>query len=807
MKFTYNWLKEHLETSASVSQIVECLNAIGLEVEDVKDPQQIYKDFTVAQIVKVKRHENADKLWHCHVCIAENEAPVEIVCGAPNVRVGLKVVFAKPKTYIPGRDMTIEKATIRGIESYGMLCSEMELLISNEHDGIIELSEDAIIGHPCHTYLGFDDVLIEVAITPNRGDCLGVYGIARELAAAGLGTLRAINFTQYKGDFECPITVALDFHGKDIPACSAFAGRLIKGVKNCESPLWLQKRLQNIGLRPISALVDITNYITYDMCRPLHVFDTNKLTQNLCARYARKGEKFEALDNKCYEADIHDCVIADDSGMLALAGVIGGVSSSTEMDTQNVFIESALFEPAIIAKTARRLGIMSDARQRFERGVDKNSVILGIEMATALIIDICGGSPSTIVHAVHKNLPSVQVLEFPLSEIERLSGISISEPIVKNILEQLGFDIKDSQDGIYIINVPSHRYDIAGKADIVEEIIRIYGLEKIPSLPLPRLPYICKPLLTTEQKTIQTTRRLVAARGFVEMMSWSFIKHEDALRFGHKHDALKLKNPISTAMTTMRPSLLPGLIAASAHNERHGHKDFALFELGQCFHSLDNNGQTLRVAGVRTGSACYMQQSRQWYQSERNVSYIEAKEDVYAILLALGLNKNSLKVIDSSESWFHPGYSGQVGLGVKNIIAHFGMLHPKYINHYDIKQPLSIFEIMLSDLPVKRNKNLRSGLDEPITHNIYRDLAFVVDENIPAGEVLESLLRADKKHVKDIKLFDVYQGKGLADNEKSLAFEIILMPPTPNPEEEWIGNILQTIIRTAEKYCQARLRQ
>ncbi|MEM8744553.1 MAG: phenylalanine--tRNA ligase subunit beta, partial [Pseudomonadota bacterium] len=598
MKFTLGWLKDHLETDADLDALLDKLTLIGLEVEDVFDPSTALAPFTVGEVLKAERHPDADKLQVCQV--RTGDGTVQVVCGAPNARDGLKGVFAPPGTYVPGIDMELKVAKIRGVESHGMLLSERELEISDEHDGIIELAGEAEVGAPVAALLGLDDPVIEIAITPNRPDCLGVRGIARDLAAAGMGKLKDDTVKPVEGAFDCPVPIELNFDAETADACSAFAGRLIKGVKNGPSPDWLQQRLKAIGLRPINALADITNYISYDRGRPLHVYDADKLTGAIQARMGKTGEEFLALDGNTYKVDESMCVIADDSGVLGLGGIIGGEASGCTDETVNVFIESAYFDPIRIATTGRKLNIVSDARFRFERGVDPAFVVPGIEYAAQMVLDLCGGETSS-VKVAGSPPEEARIIEFDTSEVIRLAGIELAQSEMKQILVALGFWLS-GRGPDYKVSVPTWRPDVSQPADIVEEIIRIVGVDQIEPAPLQRVDGVAHPVLTTAQKRTRLARRQLAGRGLVEAVTWSFIPRDAAQAFGGGQDELELANPISTDLSSMRPSLLPGLAAAAQRNHDRGMSDVALFEIGQAYRGAEASDQYFAAAGVRSGT-------------------------------------------------------------------------------------------------------------------------------------------------------------------------------------------------------------
>ncbi|MFZ1070244.1 MAG: phenylalanine--tRNA ligase subunit beta, partial [Methyloceanibacter sp.] len=718
MKFTLSWLKEHLDTRASVAEIADTLTRIGLEVEEVFDPATALAPFTVAKVLKAEKHPNADKLQICQVDTGTEL--LQVVCGAPNARAGLKGVFAPVGSYVPGIDLTLTKAKIRGVESNGMLLSERELELSDEHTGIIELSPDAKVGTAAAKALGLDDAVIEIAITPNRPDCLGVRGVARDLAAAGLGKLKADPLKQVKGTFPNPIPIKLDFNKETASACPVFAGRVIKGVKNGPSPEWLQRRLKAIGLRPINALVDITNYISYDRGRPLHVYDADKLKGAIRARLGREGESFLALDGKTYAVDGDMCVIADDRAVLGLGGVMGGAETGVTEATTNVFIESAYFDPKRTARTGRKLGIVSDARFRFERGVDPDFVVPGLELATEMVLALCGGEPSKIAIA-GKPPKANKPFKFDLGLVARLSGLELEHRDIKRLLAALGISLDGKGKQVKAMP-PSWRPDITGPADLVEEVVRLTGVDRVPATPMPREAGVAKPVLTEAQKRQRLTRRVLAARGLVEAVTWSFIPPEEAKLFGGGQAELTLNNPISTELAQMRPSLLPGLITAARRNRDRGFADGALFELGQAYRGALPEDQFTSVAGVRFGRSALIGSGRYWSGEAPDADVFAAKADAVAALAALGIDQASLSVTREAPSWFHPGRSGALKLGDR-VMAWFGELHPEIVAGADLKGPLAAFEVFLDvpPLPKARSTKARPPLKLSAFQPVERD--------------------------------------------------------------------------------------
>ena len=677
MKFTLDWLKDHLETNATAEQISDALTMIGLEVESVEDQGKALRPFVVAKVVEAKPHPNSDHLKVCKVD-AGTGTLIDVVCGAPNAVSGMKSVFAFPGTYIPGKDFTLkEGVVIRGETSNGMLCSAMELELSEDHEGIIKLPDDAPVGAPYVDYAGLSRVVFDVSITPNRGDATSVRGIARDLAAYGLGTLKdgAVPMQRSPGG-KSPIAVELRFTAGEPVACRMFAGRLISGVKNGPSPDWMQQRLRAIGLRPISALVDITNYVTMDRGRPLHVFDADKLSSPVHARMAKAGESLLALDNKTYALDPSIPVIADANGAVGIAGIIGGEPTSSTETTTNVFVESAWFEPMVVAQAGRKLGIVSDARYRFERTVDPASQLPGIELATKLILELCGGTPHEVVVAGHVEAPGT-VIDFPVSDVRRLTGLDLPAARISDILTRLGFAVAGGGP-VVKVTVPSWRPDVTMKADLVEEVMRMEGVDKVPVAPLPRLTGVAPRMLTTMQNRRRIVKRGLAARGLDEAVTWSFISAEDARRFGGGKPELRLANAIAADLSDMRPSLLPGLLAAVRRNQNRGLKELALFEVGQVFLSDRPEGQHTYATAVRAGLP-----GKTW-QGAATLSVFDAKADLAVAFDALGHDLDKLRVVSEAPAWAHPGRGGRVQLGPGKPIAWFGELHPGWVSEMDL---------------------------------------------------------------------------------------------------------------------------
>jgi phenylalanyl-tRNA synthetase beta chain len=806
MKFTLSWLKDHLQTEATLGEIAAKLTLIGLEVESLEDPAAKLKDFTIARVLEAKPHPNADKL---RVCTVETgSGVVQVVCGAPNARAGLIGVFAAPGTYVPGIDVTLGKATIRGIDSAGMLCSERELELSTEHSGIIELPETlkTRVGERFADAMGLADPVIEIAVTPNRPDCLGVRGIARDLAAAGLGKLKKVSDGyEGEGEFDCPVPIELNFPTGAGNACPVFAGRVIRGVSNKASPAWLQRRLRAIGLRPINAAVDVTNYISYDRARPLHVYDADKLQGLIMARLGKPGESFLGLDGKAYEVDESMCVIADQARVLGLGGVMGGESTGATEATSTIFIESAYFDPARTAATGRKTGIASDARYRFERGIDAHSQMMGLNLATKMILDFCGGEPSAAMVA-GRDPAGPSAICFDPALVQKLSGALFSNAEPAAALKRLGFTAEGKAPALSI-TPPSWRPDIHGAVDLVEEVVRLSGTDRIPSTPLPRDAGVAKAVLTPSQKRVLAARRTLAARGLVEAVTWSFVSDAQARHFGGGILALRLANPISSEMTDMRPSLLPGLLAAVRANANRGFQDAALFETGQIFRGDAPEDQVNVAGGVRTGTARLAGGGRHWDGVAKPAGVFDAKADALAVLEALGLDISKVQAARSAPAWFHPGRSGALQLGPKTILAHFGELHPETLKAMDFEGPAAAFEVFLDAVPAPRRKGTAKG---PLMTSDYqpvkRDFAFLADRAVEAAAVLRAAEGADKGLISRVSVFDVFEGQGVPDGKKSLGVEITLTPLKGTLTDAEIEEVSAKVVVQVKKATGAELR-
>ena len=783
MKFTLSWLKEHLDTDASAQEIADKLTAIGLEVEEVSSPAEALAPFRVAKVLTAEKHPQADKLQVLSVDAGTGET-IQVVCGAPNAHAGMVGVFGPPGTYIPGSDITLKVAAIRGVESRGMMCSSRELELGDDHSGIIELPDDAPVGTAYTQYAGLDDPVFDVNVTPNRQDAMGVRGIARDLAAAGLGTLKPLGVPQIEGSFPCPVPVRVE----DPEGCPAFFGRAIKGLRNGASPDWMQRRLKAAGQRPISALVDITNYVMIDLGRPSHAYDIAKLSGGLNARAAREGEKVLALNEKEYTLEPFMTVIADERQVHDIGGIMGGEDSGVSEQTTDVMLEIAYFTPERIARTGQALGLTSDARSRFERGVDPGFLDDGLAILTGLILDICGGEPSAEVRAGQPPLDR-RVISFDFGRTKALGGIDVPEDRQRAILDNLGFEVNANA-----VTVPTWRRDVEGPADLVEEIARITGYDQLPSTPLQRAPGVAKATATRSQLVERRVRRTAAARGLDEAVTWSFISEAEAAAFGGGE--WRLANPISEEMKVMRPSLLPGLIAASRRNLDRGASSVRLFEIGRRY-LADAERPTLAFlfAGERTARA---------WQSGKGQGFdaFDAKAEVLALLDAAGAPVDNLQVFPDAGPTWHPGRSATLRLGPKTVVASFGELHPSLQKSLDAPAGAVAAELYIDAIPQGRSGGrARSAFTPPALQAITRDFAFIVPADVTADALVRAIRGADKAAITGARLFDRFE----AHDGLSLAFEVTLQPAEKSFTDEQIGEISKRIVAAAEKLG-ARLR-
>ncbi|MFV1529457.1 MULTISPECIES: phenylalanine--tRNA ligase subunit beta [unclassified Phaeobacter] len=797
MKFTLSWLKDHLDTEASVEDITETLTDLGLEVEGVSNPADRLKDFTLGYVKHAEKHPDADKLRVCKVDTDEGE--MQIICGAPNAREGITVVVCKPGMYIPGLDITIGVGKIRGVESFGMMASERELELSDEHDGIIELPSgnvgDRFVDWLAENSPAKVDPVIEIAITPNRPDALGVRGIARDLAARGLGTLKPLDIEPVDGGFESPIKVNIDADTLD--GCPLFTGRLIRGVKNGPSPQWLQDRLSAIGLRPISTLVDITNYFTFDQNRPLHVFDAAKVAGNLRIHRAAGGETLTALDEKDYTFAEGQMVISDDNGPESIAGIMGGADTGCTEETTDVFLESAFWDHVQIATTGRALKINSDARYRFERGVDPEYTREGLDHATRMILDLCGGEPSNVVIA--GAVPDhARAYKLDPERVQSLVGMDIPESEQRQTLTRLGFRLEGN-----MAHVPSWRPDVMGEADLVEEVARIASLTKLEGKPLPRLTDgVPAPVMTPEQRRQQIARRTCASLGYNEVVSYTFIDKASATLFGGGDDATMLANPISSEMSHMRPALLPGLLQAAARNQARGFMDLALFEAGPAFHGGEPGEQHNLISGLLVGRTG----PKDVHGTSRAVDTFDAKADIEAVLAAIGAPAK-VQILRGAEPWWHPGRHGKICLGPKKVLGVFGELHPKVLSEMGIKGAAVAFTIWPDEVPMPRKTGANRGaLVQSDLQAVERDFAFVVAEDVEALTLVNAAAGADKALIDDVRVFDEFIGGSLGEGNKSLAITVRLQPTEKTLTEKDIEAVSDKIVTKVTKVTGGTLR-
>ena len=788
MKFTLSWLKTHLDTDAGLSEVVDAMTLAGLEVEAVTDPAAALGAFTVAHVLSAEKHPDADKLKVCRVDTVDGEK--QIVCGAPNARAGIAVAYAPLGAFIPGLDFSLDKKPrkIRGVESSGMMCSGRELELGEDHDGILELDPaQHPVGQPVAEAFGRTDPVIDFEVTPNRPDWLGVRGIARDLAAAGVGTLKPDTIKPVPGAFPNPQTVRVE----DREGCPAFVGRVVRGLSNGPSPQWLQDRLTSIGLRPISALVDITNFMTFDRARPLHVYDLAKVEGDIVVRRGR-GESFEALDDRSYTATPDDVVISDDSGVLGLGGIVGGESSGVDAATTDILIECAVFDPLTIRRSAKRLGVNSDAKYRFERGIDTGFMRDGMEAATRLVLELCGGEASEV--SVAGDIPAApEPVTFDPARVRELLGFDVPEDEQLAILSALGFN-RQGAGTPWTLSVPTWRRDVTMQADLVEEIARIAGFDRLPATSLPPLPGRRAPTATLLQTRTRRARRALALQGLSEAVTWSFVLDDHARLFGGDPDTLTLDNPISSDLNTMRPTALIHLLLAGQRSANQGYPGAALFELGPVFRSLDS--QALTLAGMRR-----VEPGRDWAGAD-TIDALTAKADALAALAAMGASVDNLQLGTPSGDYWHPGRSGRLQMGPKNVLADFGELHPRLLKGLGVEGRVVAFEIWPENLPAPRRKGAskaKPALALSDLMPVHRDFAFVVPQSVGAGELLQAIRRADKPLIADATLFDVYQGKGIADGHKSLAVDVTLAPTDRTLTDADLEAVSAKIVRAAEK--------
>jgi len=800
MKFTLNWLKDHLDTKSDLKTITNTLTKIGLEVENIDNKSEEFKHFTVAKVLSAEKHPDADRLKICNV--DSINGIFQVVCGAPNAKAGMMGVFAPIDTYIPGTKVHLKKTEIRGVESCGMLLSERELGISDEHDGIIELEGVHKIGDLVSKLYGFDDPTIEINLTPNRSDCLSVRGIARDLAAAGLGVLKNLNINKVKGDFKSEIKWLRKFNKKDEYLCPGVSGRFFKNVKNIESPDWLKRRLTLIGLRPISALVDITNYITFDLGRPLHVYDADKLEGNLIMRKALKNENCKTLDDKEYSLSDDMVVISDEKKLHGIGGVMGGLDSGCSAETINVFLEVALFDPISVTKTGRKLNLQSDARYRFERGIDSTSIDWGVDIATQMIIDLCGGEVSEIVTDKIDD-PKSKIINYHTFLTEKIGGINIDDNEQIKILEKLGFECNNLKDSLIKITIPTFRPDVEDPVDIVEEILRIYGFDKIEPISLIKDKNCKEETLSPNLKSFYKSKRLIANCGYLETVTWSFMDAQQA-DYINDNSSVHIKNPISADLSVMRPSTFPNLLEAINPNISRSYMAGKLFEVGPNFHGKNEEDQEMVATGIQYG----LSNTLSWLNKKRLVDVYDIKSDVFYILEQLNVPINNLQHETFSSKIYHPGKSANLRLG-KNIIAKFGEINPLLLKNFEIKTSVCGFEIFIDELDqfqIKKTSTKKSYDNNPF-QLVERDFAFLFPKNISAIDIINKIKKIDKKIIKNVSIFDVFEGSNLPENKKSVAIKITLQPQEKTFTDKEIENLSTKIINLISESFDGQLRQ
>ena len=792
MKFSLSWLKEHLDTDADMQAVADCLNRSGLEVEGIENPSESLSAFRIAKVISAAPHPQADKLQV--LSVDAGGEPLQVVCGAPNARAGMFGVFGPAGAVVPANGMVLKVAAIRGVESNGMMCSIAELELGDDHDGIIELPDDAPVGQVYADWAGLDDPVIDVSITPNRQDCMGVRGIARDLAAAGLGTLKPLGDV-YKIDLSTPLEgsyPAPNVRTDDEAGCPAFYAQSVSGVRNGEAPEWMRAKLKAIGQKPISALVDITNFLSIDLGRPLHVYDRAKLNGALVARKAKDGEKIVALNGKTYVLDASMTVIADDAMVHDIGGIMGGEHSGVSEDTTDVLIECAFFDPEHIARTGQKLGLTSDARQRFERGVDPAFLDDGLAIATKLVLDLTGGKASAITR-VGQAPVTPRIFSYDTDYCRRLGGVDVAPEEQRNILTRLGFSVTDD----WTVTVPSWRRDVDGPADLVEEVVRMVGLDNVVSVPLPRADGVAQPTATPAQSLERKVRRAAAARGLNEAINWSFLPQKAADAFGG--GAWSLANPISEDMKVMRPSLLPGLLSAAQRNMDRGASSVRLFEIGRrYFVDTDGASDERATAGIVLAGE---RSARNWATGKAaRFDAFDAKAEAIALLKAAGVATDNLLVMDDAGAHYHPGQSATLRMGPKNILAAFGTLHPATAKAFDLDGIVVAAEIFLDAIPLKKASSfMRPAFTPPALQAVTRDFAFLVAEGMPANDLLRAIKGTNKDNIVAVRLFDRFAGQGVPEGQVSLAVEVTLQPTDKSYSDDELKAISDKVIAAATK--------
>ena len=794
-----SWLKNHLSTKANIKQIVERLTEIGLEVESLKSPNSELDNFVICKVIKSQKHPNADKLKLCDVDVGK-ENLLKVVCGAPNARDGLFTVYAPPGSIIPKTKMKLKVAKIRGVESFGMLCSGNELEQSTDKDGIIELNKnEKDIGKKY--FKSASEEVIDIAITPNRPDCLGVRGIARDLAASGLGQLKKQPHIKIDQKFKQPIKISISKEKNQ--GCGVFGSIYIQNVENKESPKWLKDKIISLGLKPISAIVDITNYIMFDLNRPLHAYDADKINKEIIVRNSKKGETFEALDNKKYTLETNMCAITDKSGVLGLGGVIGGIRSGTEFSTKNILIESAYFYPSGIRKTAKNLNIDTDAKYRFERGIDPNSIKMGLELAMCMILDICGGKASKL-SIVGKLKNEKKLIDLDPKKFLNVIGFSISNAEIKKILVSLGCVLKITKKGIKVMP-PSWRPDLKLDIDLIEELIRIKGYDQI-NLINPEKENI-KNTLTYKQKLFHFSQRSVASKGFVEAITWSFTDSKVDSLFSELKKEIKLSNPISSDLDVLRSSLYSNLMIGAKKNINRNFEDLMLYEIGPVFAGKEPGNQSTMIGAVKMGKYS----RKNWIEKERNFDVFDIKNDALRTLNEIGIDRSKVSVSSVTKKWYHPGRSGLISLGAPTgpELAYFGEIHPSIIKKLDLRiENVLGFEIFLDNIPEPRKKIRETKPQFVISdyQKVTRDFAFVIEEKFSSGEIISLVKNIDRELIKVVKIFDIYQGDNIEVGKKSIAFTVTLEPKNKTLSENDIEQISKKIVSLVQESTGATIR-
>lgn len=792
MKFTLSWLKEYLETSATLEEICAKLTSIGLEVESIEDKAKILAPFAVAKILEAKPHENSTKLKICQVAVAESPTPLQIICGAANARTGLKVAYAPIGSIIPTNQMVIKKAKIAGVESNGMLCSARELGLGNEDDGIIEIDEKWKIGTKITEVYALNDAVVEINVTPNRGDCLGIFGIARDLAATGIGTLKNPEIKKIAAQISSPIEVK----NEASEVCNYAAFRYLKNVKNCESPKWLKEQLNALGVNSISAIVDITNYVMLALNRPMHAYDANKINGTLTIRFAKNEEKFTSLKNDEFILDEKVLVISDDQKPVGIAGIIGSTNSSCDLETSEILLESAFFSPSTISHSGRKLNILSDARFRFERGVDENTCESGIDFATQLITEICGGEVSETKIIGKKS--ELKEVEFDLAKIKKLIGVEIAPDKAAQILKDLGFSLEKLSAEKFLVTVPSHRHDISLQQDLVEEVVRIFGYDKISKTALSQNK-------TTEiqPNILHKVRSYLASQGMMETINWSFVDANSVENFAEKNEKLILQNPISIELNHMRPTLMMGLLESYRKNVLRNFSDLSLFEIGNVFENISDKGQKSMISGIRAGK----NKEQNHYHDQRDFDVFDVKKDFLGVIEIFGLRAESLQMSNSeAPKYYHPHRFASFKLG-KNLVGYFGEIHPLIAKKYDLKNRVNAFEIFVDNLPQTQKSSARKAFTINDLQLVERDFAFLVNKDQAIGELIKTIANCDKQLIKEVNIFDIFSGKNIAEDKKSVALRVKIQPMEKTLTSEEIDTISKKIIEAVGKFYGATLRE